>query len=124
MRAGRGHSSPILSALGMRPGPCGKTYMYGMVLAYLHGSLILVPCASERQGFRSTEMLDLRYAINIPDCRYRGRCACLTPDTAVTPCTLYRLHRDDLQVAMVTQPASRKALEEESRKRMAMHYAG
>jgi CPA1 family monovalent cation:H+ antiporter len=44
--------------------------------------------------------------------------------TAVTPCTLYRLHRDDLRVVMATQPAIRKALEEESRKRIAMHYAG
>jgi CRP-like cAMP-binding protein len=44
--------------------------------------------------------------------------------TAVTPCTLYKLHRDDLNVAMATQPAIRKALEEESRKRIAMHYAG
>ena len=44
--------------------------------------------------------------------------------TAVTPCTLYKLHRDDLEVAMATQPAIRKALEEESRKRIAMHYAG
>jgi CPA1 family monovalent cation:H+ antiporter len=44
--------------------------------------------------------------------------------TAVTPCTLYRLHRDDLRVAMATQPAIRQALEEESRKRLAMHYAG
>jgi CPA1 family monovalent cation:H+ antiporter len=44
--------------------------------------------------------------------------------TAVTPCTLYKLHRDDLRVAMATQPAIRKALEEESRKRIAMHYAG
>lgn len=44
--------------------------------------------------------------------------------TAVTPCTLYRLHRDDLAVAMATQPAIRKALEEESHKRIAMHYAG
>jgi CPA1 family monovalent cation:H+ antiporter len=44
--------------------------------------------------------------------------------TAVTPCTLYKLHRDDLSVAMATQPAIRTALEEESRKRSAMHYAG
>ena len=44
--------------------------------------------------------------------------------TTVTPCTLYRLHRDDLRVAMATQPAIRKALEEESRKRLATHYAG
>jgi CPA1 family monovalent cation:H+ antiporter len=44
--------------------------------------------------------------------------------TAVTPCTLYRLHRDDLRVAMAMQPAIRKALEEESRKRIAMQYAG
>ena len=44
--------------------------------------------------------------------------------TAVTPCTLYKLHRDGLRVAMATQPAIRKALEEESRKRLAMHYAG
>jgi len=44
--------------------------------------------------------------------------------TAVTPCTLYKLHRDDLRVAMATQPAIRQALEEESHKRLAMHYAG
>jgi len=44
--------------------------------------------------------------------------------TAVTPCTLYTLHRDDLRVAMAMQPAIRKALEEESRKRLAMHDAG
>ena len=44
--------------------------------------------------------------------------------TTVTPCTLYKLHRDDLNVAMATQPAIRKALEEEGRKRIAMHYAG
>jgi CPA1 family monovalent cation:H+ antiporter len=44
--------------------------------------------------------------------------------TAVTPCTLYKLHRDDLRVAMAMQLAIRKALEEESRKRIAMHYAG
>jgi len=44
--------------------------------------------------------------------------------TAVTPCTLYKLHRDDLRVAMATQPAIRKALEDESHKRIAMHYAG
>ena len=46
--------------------------------------------------------------------------------TAVTPCTLYRLHRDDLRVAMETQPAIRAVLEEESRKRTArtaMHHA-
>lgn len=44
--------------------------------------------------------------------------------TAVTECTLYRLHRDDLEVAMATQPAIRKALEEESRKRIEMNFAG
>ena len=44
--------------------------------------------------------------------------------TAVTECTLYGLHRDDLEVAMATQPAIRKALEEESRKRIEMHFAG
>jgi CPA1 family monovalent cation:H+ antiporter len=44
--------------------------------------------------------------------------------TAVTPCTLYKLHRDDLRVAMATQPAIRQALEEESHKRIALHYAG
>jgi CRP-like cAMP-binding protein len=44
--------------------------------------------------------------------------------TAVTPCTLYRLHRNDLRVVMATQPAIRKALEDESQKRLAMHYAG
>jgi Na+:H+ antiporter len=43
--------------------------------------------------------------------------------TAVTPCTLYKLHRDDLRVAMATQPAIRKALEEGSRKRLALHDA-
>jgi len=36
---------------------------------------------------------------------------------AVTPCTLYRLHRDDLAAAMETQPAIRAVLEEESRRR-------
>jgi CPA1 family monovalent cation:H+ antiporter len=44
--------------------------------------------------------------------------------TTVTPCRLYRLHRDDLNVAMAMQPAIRTALEEESRKRIAMHDAG
>src|SRR5262245_15248802 len=44
--------------------------------------------------------------------------------TAMTLCKLYKLHRDDLSVAMATQPAIRTALEEESRKRSAMHYAG
>jgi CPA1 family monovalent cation:H+ antiporter len=44
--------------------------------------------------------------------------------TAVTPCTLYKLHRADLEVAMAMQPAIRKALEEESQKRITMHYAG
>jgi CRP-like cAMP-binding protein len=44
--------------------------------------------------------------------------------TAVTHCTLYKLHRADLEVAMAMQPAIRKALEEESHKRIAMHYAG
>jgi CRP-like cAMP-binding protein len=43
---------------------------------------------------------------------------------AVTPCTLYKLHRTDLEVAMAMQPAIRTALEEESQKRIAMHYAG
>jgi CRP-like cAMP-binding protein len=41
--------------------------------------------------------------------------------TAVTECTLYRLHRDDLEVAIATQPAIRKALEEESQSRIDMH---
>jgi len=44
--------------------------------------------------------------------------------TAVTQCTLYKLHRDDLGVVMATQPAIRNALEEESRMRIAMHYVG
>jgi hypothetical protein len=44
--------------------------------------------------------------------------------TAVTECTLYKLHRDDLEVAMSTQPAIRAALEEESRKRSELHFAG
>jgi CPA1 family monovalent cation:H+ antiporter len=43
--------------------------------------------------------------------------------TAVTPCTLYRLHRDDLRVAMETQPAIRRVLEQESQKRAAAHAA-
>src|SRR5262249_21287270 len=46
------------------------------------------------------------------------------PVPAVTPCTLYKLHRDDLGIAMATQPAIRQALEEESRKRITWHYAG
>ena len=53
-----------------------------------------------------------------------GHQPCNATVTAVTPCTLYKLHRGDLEVAMALQPAIRKALEEESRKRMAMHYAG
>jgi len=43
--------------------------------------------------------------------------------SAVTECSFYKLHRDDLEVAMATQPAIRKALGEESRKRVAMHIA-
>jgi CPA1 family monovalent cation:H+ antiporter len=43
--------------------------------------------------------------------------------TAVTACTLYRLHRDDLRVAMETQPGIRRVLEEESHKRAAGHQA-
>jgi CRP-like cAMP-binding protein len=44
--------------------------------------------------------------------------------TAVTPRTLYRLHRDDLRVAMATHPAIRTALEQESRRRSAPDRAG
>jgi CRP-like cAMP-binding protein len=44
--------------------------------------------------------------------------------TAVTSRTLYRLHRDDLRVAMAMQPAIRTALEEESRRRITMHDTG
>jgi hypothetical protein len=44
--------------------------------------------------------------------------------TAVTPCTLYRLHREDLRVAMDTQPAIRTVLEQESKRRAAAHDAG
>jgi CRP-like cAMP-binding protein len=44
--------------------------------------------------------------------------------TAVTPCMLYRLHRDDLKVAMETHPAIRTVLEEESQKRTATHHSG
>jgi CRP-like cAMP-binding protein len=47
-----------------------------------------------------------------------------TTVTAVTPCTLYKLHRSDLEVTMAMQPVVRKALEEESHKHIAMHYAG
>lgn len=36
--------------------------------------------------------------------------------TAVTPCTLYRLHRDDLQVAMDTEPAIQRVPEREIRR--------
>ena len=43
--------------------------------------------------------------------------------TAVTPCTLYRLHRDDLRVAMDTQPAIRTVLEQESQRRGAAQDA-
>jgi CPA1 family monovalent cation:H+ antiporter len=43
--------------------------------------------------------------------------------TAITPCTLYRLHRDDLMVAMETLPTIRTVLEEESQKRTATHHA-
>jgi CRP-like cAMP-binding protein len=44
--------------------------------------------------------------------------------TAVTSRTLYRLHRDDLRVAMAMQPSIRTALEEESRRRITMHDTG
>ena len=44
--------------------------------------------------------------------------------TAVTPCTLYKLHRDDLRVAMAMQPAIRNVLEAESHKRTARHHTG
>lgn len=44
--------------------------------------------------------------------------------TVVTECTFYKLHRDDLEVVTTTQPAIRKALEDESRKRIEMHFAG
>jgi CRP-like cAMP-binding protein len=54
----------------------------------------------------------------------RGRQPRNATVTAVTQCTLYRLHRDDLGVAMATQPAIRKALEDESQKRISLHYAG
>jgi CPA1 family monovalent cation:H+ antiporter len=43
--------------------------------------------------------------------------------TAVTECMVYKLHRDDLEVAIATQPAIREALEEESRKRSELHFA-
>jgi CPA1 family monovalent cation:H+ antiporter len=42
--------------------------------------------------------------------------------TAVTECLLYKLHRDDLEVAMATQPAIREVLEKESRKRNRMNF--
>ena len=41
--------------------------------------------------------------------------------TAVTPCTLYRLHRDDLRIAMDMQPAIRRVLEQESQRRAAAY---
>jgi CPA1 family monovalent cation:H+ antiporter len=41
--------------------------------------------------------------------------------TAVTPCTLYRLHRDDLGIAMDMQPAIRRVLEQESQRRAAAY---
>ena len=44
--------------------------------------------------------------------------------TAVTPCTLYRLHRDDLGIAMDMQPAIRRVLEQESHRRAVAHEAG
>jgi len=43
--------------------------------------------------------------------------------TAVTPCTPYRLHREDLGVAMDTQPAIRTVLEQESLRRTTAHDA-
>ena len=44
--------------------------------------------------------------------------------TAVTECSFYKLHRDDIEVVMATQPAIRKVLEEESRKRSGTHFVG
>ena len=43
--------------------------------------------------------------------------------TAVTEWTAYKLHRVGLEVAMVTQPAIRKAFQEASRKRSEMQFA-
>jgi hypothetical protein len=43
--------------------------------------------------------------------------------TAVTERTVYKLHPVGLEVAMVTQPAIRKAFQEESRKRSEMQFA-
>jgi CPA1 family monovalent cation:H+ antiporter len=61
---------------------------------------------------------------------YFGEDALLTQEprnatvTAVTECTLYKLHREDLEVAMALQPAIRKALAKESQKWRARHVAG
>ena len=64
----------------MRPGSCGQTGMYGMVLAHLRVSLTLAQWDTGRQMFQSAEVMDLRYATNIPGSRYRWRRYCFTPD--------------------------------------------
>src|SRR6266699_6951100 len=70
----------IIGRVMMRPGPCGKTCMYGMALADLWSSLILAPWDPGRQVFQSTEVLDRRYATTIPGRQYCWRCDCLTPE--------------------------------------------
>src|SRR5262252_3584013 len=69
----------------MRPGPCGKTCMYGIVLASLRGSLTLAQWDTGRQVFHSAQEIAFRYATNLPGRRYRWRHYCLTPDCHCCP---------------------------------------
>src|SRR5215510_10027788 len=78
-------TTPSTTHDGMRPGPCGKTCMCGMVLALLCSSLTLAQWHTGRQVFHSVEEMVLRYATNLPGRRYRWRHYCLTPDRHCCP---------------------------------------
>src|SRR5262245_32808665 len=70
---------------GMRPGPCGKTCMCGMVLAPFRGSLTLAQWDAGRQVCHRVEEMVLRYATNLPGRHYRWRRDGLTPDRHCCP---------------------------------------
>src|SRR4029450_4687210 len=69
----------------MRPGPCGKACICGMVLASLRGSLALAQWDTGQQVFHSVEEMVLRYATNLPRRRYRWWRYCLTPHRHCCP---------------------------------------
>src|SRR5215468_7764942 len=69
----------------MRPGPCGETCLYVIVLAPLRGSLTLAQWDTGRRVFQSAEAMALRYATNLTGRRYCWRCYCPTPDRHCCP---------------------------------------